>query len=106
MRIPIRISGVSRIPIRDYLFVTYISILDIESGGSETAAPGETLRLLLKEAGTMRGLLTRSCREFFGYTLAEAQEAVRLLDQELLRKRFWEVSEDEFREMYDWLRQG
>lgn len=66
----------------------------------------KSLRLLLKEAGTMRGLLTRSCREYFDYTLAEAQEAVKLLDKDMLRKRFWEVSEDEFRAVYEWLRQG
>lgn len=65
-----------------------------------------SLRLILQEAGTMRGLLTRSCREFFGYTLAEAQEAVRLLDQSLLKKRFWEVSDDEFKAVHEWLRLG
>jgi len=43
-----------------------------------------SLQLLLREAGTMRGLLTRSCREFFDYTLADAQEAVRLLPADLL----------------------
>lgn len=66
----------------------------------------QSLRLLLKEAGTMRGLLTRSCREFFDYTLAEAQDAVKLLDKDMLRKRFWEVTEDEFRDVYEWLKQG
>ncbi|MBN1275600.1 hypothetical protein JXA12_04910 [Candidatus Woesearchaeota archaeon] len=65
-----------------------------------------SLRLLLREAGTMRGLLTRSCREFFRYTLAEAQEAVRLLPQDLLKKRFWELSEDEFKDVHEWLKLG
>lgn len=65
-----------------------------------------SLRLLLFEAGTMRGLLTRSCREFFGYTLAEAQGAVRLLDPSLLKKSFWEVSDGEFRDIHEWLRLG
>ena len=54
----------------------------------------------------MRGLLTRSCREFFGYTLAEAQEAVRMFEQALLKKRFWELSEEEFKSVYDWLKLG
>ena len=76
------------------------------SPSSRKDGVSQSLRLLLTEAGTMRGLLTRSCREFFGYTLAEAQEAVRLFDQELLRKRFWEVTESEFHKVYDWLKQG
>jgi len=65
-----------------------------------------SLRLLLQEAGTMRGLLTRSCREFFGYTLADAQEAVRLLPQDVLKKRFWELDEEEFKSVHDWLKLG
>ncbi|MBD3209695.1 hypothetical protein GF367_04765 [Candidatus Woesearchaeota archaeon] len=65
-----------------------------------------SLRLLMQEAGTMRGLLTRSCREFFDYTLVDAQEAVRMLPAALLKKRFWELSEDEFKEVHDWLKLG
>lgn len=65
-----------------------------------------SLQLLLREAGTMRGLLTRSCREYFAYTLAEAQEAVRLLDKELLKKRFWEIDDAEFKAVHEWLKLG
>ncbi len=72
-----------------------------QKGGGNVAA---ALRLLVKEAGTMRGLLTRSCRQFFGYTLAEAQEAVRMLDTSTLKKRFFELDEKEFKEIYDWLK--
>jgi 16S rRNA A1518/A1519 N6-dimethyltransferase RsmA/KsgA/DIM1 with predicted DNA glycosylase/AP lyase activity len=63
-----------------------------------------SLRLLLREAGTMRGLLTRSCREYFSYTLAEAQDATKKLSLDLLRKRFWDVSEEEFRKVQEWLK--
>lgn len=65
-----------------------------------------SLRLMMLEAGTMRGLLTRSCREFFGYTLADAQEAVRLLPADLLKKRFWDVGEEDFKRVHEWLRLG
>jgi len=66
----------------------------------------QSVQLLVRESGTMRGLLTRSCREFFGYTLAEAQEAVRMLDPLMLRKRFWDLSEDEFSTVFKWLKLG
>ncbi|MFP4524436.1 MAG: hypothetical protein ACLFO2_03970 [Candidatus Woesearchaeota archaeon] len=80
--------------------------LVVVSPASDSDPVKRSLRLLLSEAGTMRGLLTRSCREFFGYTLAEAQEAVKLLDKDLLRKRFSEVSEEEFQQVYEWLKLG
>lgn len=73
---------------------------------SKSEPVSAALRLMMREVGTMRGLLTRSCREFFGYTLADAQEAVRLLDAELLKKRFWELSEEEFKAVHAWLRLG
>jgi len=65
-----------------------------------------SLQLLLREAGTMRGLLTRSCREYFGYNLAEAQEAVRMLPPELLKKRFWDVGDADFKKVHGWLKLG
>jgi 16S rRNA A1518/A1519 N6-dimethyltransferase RsmA/KsgA/DIM1 with predicted DNA glycosylase/AP lyase activity len=65
-----------------------------------------SLQLLMHEAGTMRGLLTRSCREYFGYTLADAQGAVRVLDSDVLKKHFWELSDDDFKDVCAWLRQG
>jgi 16S rRNA A1518/A1519 N6-dimethyltransferase RsmA/KsgA/DIM1 with predicted DNA glycosylase/AP lyase activity len=65
-----------------------------------------SLQLLMKEAGTVRGLLTRSCREYFGYTLAEAQEAVKMLDTKMLRKRFDELNESEFKDVHSWLKLG
>ncbi len=83
--------------------VFIVSLSEKSSGGGPVA---DSLRLLVREAGTVRGLLTRACRQFFGYSLAEAQEAVRLLPPQLLRKRFYEVSEDEFKEIYDWLKLG
>lgn len=79
-----------------------VQVIPKNDGGSVN----EALRLLTREAGTMRGLLTRSCREFFGYNLADAQEAVRMLDSVMLRKRFWELSEEEFKDVADWLRMG
>ncbi len=66
----------------------------------------QSLQLLAREVGTMRGLLTRSCREFFGYTLADAQSAVRMIDISILKNRFWNLSEEEFKVVYDWLKLG
>ena len=76
------------------------------SPSTKKDAVSSSLRLLFQEAGTMRGLLTRSCREYFGYTLAEAQDAVRMLNADLLKKRFWDVSEDEFKSVVNWLKLG
>lgn len=73
---------------------------------ADTNPVDAALRLLVREAGTMRGLLTRSCREFFGYTLVEAQAAVRMFDQSFLKKRFWDLDEKEFKDVYAWLKLG
>jgi 16S rRNA A1518/A1519 N6-dimethyltransferase RsmA/KsgA/DIM1 with predicted DNA glycosylase/AP lyase activity len=59
-----------------------------------------------ESAGTMRGLLTRACREYFGYTLADAQGVVRQMDQTILKKTFWQLSEAEFKDVYAWLKLG
>lgn len=66
----------------------------------------KSLRLLIKEAGSMRGLLTRSCREYFNYTLKDAQTEVKHFDKALLKKRFYQLTDKEFKDIHKWLKLG